>query len=694
MEGIPQESYWTKRRKIRANVAEHLNSIQNAEPYSAFENEQIRIVNNVPDVVTDLNDTYSDSIICDSPVESSDNEEMFYPCSEDSFEIPEMIDQNGSSDDEHETIEFERDEKECLLKDELAKWASQYLISATAVSSLLKILKQLHPNLPSDSRSLLNTERQYELCEIEGGLYHHFGIAKSLQKATACMENKLTPGSTVSLQINIDGLPLFKSSGTQLWPILGRIKEDNAKPFIIGLFCGNSKPKNVAEYLSQFITEMQSIEQNGIALEGVEGQIAVKIDAMICDAPARAYLKQIKPHNAYHGCEKCWQKGEWKQTKVTFQEVDAQLRTDVQFDEMEDEAHHTSPSPLQNLSIGLVSQFVLDPMHLVHLGVMKRLLLLWIRGPVENLCRIGRVAVNTISERLISVQKYLPHEFNRKCRSLNEVDRWKATEFRQFLLYSAPVVLHDVLSQERYEPFMLLFVAIYCLSNKLFCVSHCQYANQILCIFVKEFGKLYGQNMMVYNIHNLTHLAQDSQRFGSLDDFSAYAFESYLGQLKRMIKKPNFPLSQIIRRLSEKLYINVKVSEIFQLKKKHKSGPILPEYHTYRQFRELSFEKTRMHVSNEMGDNCVKCGTHYGLIRNILCLSDNDNSPIILFEPFARVDNFFTRPLVSSDLEIFQVGRLTGRLRVYHMCDIVCKFVILPFKEDYVIIPLIHQFVD
>lgn len=45
--------------------------------------------------------------------------------------------------------------------------------------------------------------------------------------------------NVVQIQLNIDGLPLFKSSRTQCWPILDRIIEPyQSKPFVIELFSG------------------------------------------------------------------------------------------------------------------------------------------------------------------------------------------------------------------------------------------------------------------------------------------------------------------------------------------------------------------------------------------------------------------------------------------------------------------------
>ena len=54
----------------------------------------------------------------------------------------------------------------------------------------------------------------------------------------------------------------------------------------------------------------------------------------------------------------------------------------------------------------------------------------------------------------------MPSEFARQPRSLQELDRWKATEFRQFLLYTGPVVLKGIVSKELFQHFLTLNVAM------------------------------------------------------------------------------------------------------------------------------------------------------------------------------------------------------------------------------------------
>ena len=54
----------------------------------------------------------------------------------------------------------------------------------------------------------------------------------------------------------------------------------------------------------------------------------------------------------------------------------------------------------------------------------------------------------------------MPSEFSRQPRSLKDLDRWKATEFRQFLLYTGPIVLQDIISDNAYEHFLALSMTL------------------------------------------------------------------------------------------------------------------------------------------------------------------------------------------------------------------------------------------
>lgn len=77
---------------------------------------------------------------------------------------------------------------------------------------------------------------------------------------------------------------------TCVWPILGVLKEvTNCQPFIIGIFCGSSKPGSLDEFLEDFVRDVQSVEVDGLSINGKH--YAFTIGAFICDAQARTFLK-------------------------------------------------------------------------------------------------------------------------------------------------------------------------------------------------------------------------------------------------------------------------------------------------------------------------------------------------------------------------------------------------------------------
>ena len=96
--------------------------------------------------------------------------------------------------------------------------------------------------------------------------------------------------------------------------------------------------------------------------------------------------------------------------------------------------------------------------HLVCLGVIKNILLLWVRGPLK--CRLGPQAKLRLSGALLSLGNYIPKKIARKPHGMDALERWKATKFRLFLLYTGPIALAGRVAKEMYDNFMLLFVGI------------------------------------------------------------------------------------------------------------------------------------------------------------------------------------------------------------------------------------------
>ena len=230
-------------------------------------------------------------------------------------------------------------------------------------------------------------------------------------------------------------------------------------------------------------------------------------------------------------------------------EISSTLRTDLDFCHQKHSEHHSGVSPLVEINFDMVTKFPLDYMHLVCLGVMRRLINLWLNGP--RYCKLSQITVNTLSDRLFQIRRYIPREFSRKPKSLLDIKQWKATELRLFLIYTGPVVLKGLIEPKISSNFLDLSVAVRVLLCPRLLKNYVDFARQLLTYFVQSFGELYGQDQLVYNFHSLIHIADDAINFGVLDRCPSFKYENFLGQLKKLVRSLQQPCSQIFKQVFE-----------------------------------------------------------------------------------------------------------------------------------------------
>ena len=295
--------------------------------------------------------------------------------------------------------------------------------------------------------------------------------------------------------------------------------------------------------MRDFPDEYSLLKQSGISYNA--HVLPVSINFFCCDAPARAFLKKIKNHTGYDSSERCVVHGEYE-GGVVFHESACTLRNDIDFSMGLYPEYQLGRSNLLDFEISCVKMFVLDPMHLVYLGVVRRMTSFWIEGP--RICCMSFQQLNRISLNLLNLNGKLPSEFARQPRSLDVFKRWEATEWRQFLPYKGTVVLKSVLNPTLYEHFLSLTVAISILSCNGLSLKMISYSREI-----NTSIKLYGPSFQIYNVHSLIHLPDDTSYFkDNLDNISAFRFENHLKTLKSMIRNSNSPLAQMVKRVSEK----------------------------------------------------------------------------------------------------------------------------------------------
>lgn len=117
---------------------------------------------------------------------------------------------------------------------------------------------------------------------------------------------------------------------------------------------------------------MNILHEEGFLFENKIYRVTIR--AIICDTPAKSFVIGSKGHNAYFGCGKCFCEGDYINHKMVFLDENAPLRTNNNFRARENEEHHINNSPFDNLDVNMINNFPLDYMHLICLGVMKKML--------------------------------------------------------------------------------------------------------------------------------------------------------------------------------------------------------------------------------------------------------------------------------------------------------------------------------
>uniref|UniRef100_T1IVZ4 Uncharacterized protein n=1 Tax=Strigamia maritima TaxID=126957 RepID=T1IVZ4_STRMM len=153
---------------------------------------------------------------------------------------------------------------DCSLTDELRRWALLNKVSHLATTSLLKLLKPHHSELPVDARTLLKTPRRINISRrVDPGQYIHIGLEEGLIDLCCDITVNFGPSQCQNISsvpdileivIGVDGLPIGKSNNKGFWPILCKVRNiPNSQPFAVGLFFGMSKPNFSNDFFRYFV---------------------------------------------------------------------------------------------------------------------------------------------------------------------------------------------------------------------------------------------------------------------------------------------------------------------------------------------------------------------------------------------------------------------------------------------------------
>lgn len=690
----------SSQRSKRRRVQEELYTYTNL-PNFTFESEN-------PEQL--LLETHTDTPICQSSLqpdkltlECPNNDSVFSPTQiytghehlEPNNLTSPNIQMNFETDNNYDLPNNAATENTFSISDMISKWAINYNISHCAVNGLLLGLRnhKCFANLPKDARTILRTKSidMSNMRVVTPGQYYHFGLRNEIERHFLFKDNST---NEIQLVIGIDGLPIAKSTTSQFWPILGYIRPYSGNVFPIGIYLGMEKPHDSNDLLQDFVNEAKILLKDGIIINNKIYTIV--FDVFCCDVPAKSFILKIKGHCGYFSCTRCRIEGEHKDSRICFPYNEANLvnvRTHNDYVQRIQEDHHVSSniSCLAELTrFDVVSNFSLDYMHLVCLGTVKKLILLWMKGPLN--VRLPSWKINEISENSVKLKTSFPCEFSRKPRKLDEISRWKATELRSFLLYIGPIVLKKTLSDDCFKHFMSLNISMIILLSSDHS-TYVDYAKDLLKYFVKTFETIYGRYLISHNIHGLLHLTEDFRLYGQLDNCSAFVFENYMQTLKSMLRKPDKPLEQIVLRYHERgqIIYNPKNNNNITLLGPHDNGPLLDNMRVDSQYNTLKLPNFKFKTKINADSYYLSKKKEIVKLINITYSKDTDKI-ILIGKKFEHKEDFYDQPISSSHFGIYVVKHMSTNLSCWSITDIHKKVMIFSIEDGRLVaLPFLHS---
>jgi Transposase family tnp2 len=376
----------------------------------------------------------------------------------------------------------------------------------------------------------------------------------------------------VTCTINTDGVNVFKSSNFSLWPIYLSLNELPYKlrrkhTKLVGLWFGKSKP-SFTTFLTPFVEQCNSLSEEGLSweAEGVKLQSKVFFTIVAADSVARAPLQGLKQYNGSYSCPKCLNKGQshtlfeggnkWiflpgvyaVRNKRQFLRHVKVLQKQLSRGGRQDCFGVNNFSPfLHLLQFDIVKGFIIDYMHTGLLGVLRRITFTLISSQNSNQdFYLGPRSQDLINARLAKVK--IPSEVNRTMRDLNEIAKWKANEWKVWMLVCVPI-LNGILEERYLLHLCQLVVGLLLLLGDDILPEEINFAEELLIDFNRTTLEYYSADEMTYNNHLLTHAADCVRDWGPLWAYSLFQFENANGVLGDLFQGTRVVGMQIVKKV-------------------------------------------------------------------------------------------------------------------------------------------------
>lgn len=169
-----------------------------------------------------------------------------------------------------------------------------------------------------------------------------------------------------------------------------------------------------------------------------------------------------------------------------------------------------------------------------------------------------------------------PKEFqkcSKTCGDIGRLKQWKAVEYKNFMLYIAPVIFKMFYNTPVSVNFLhwLLMLSSICYESSCTDMNEDSINNIMKLIqdwqLVAKNFLLERKQLIVF--HAIIHIPKYLKMYGPAQNYSAFVFEGLLAIIRRLVTSPNGTVAQIVRRFMDgrviRMWANEKLQNLDQL---------------------------------------------------------------------------------------------------------------------------------
>ncbi len=365
---------------------------------------------------------------------------------------------------------------------------------------------------------------------------HKYTLYHVKLKAVLALHQFLHPDCQMpdALDISVDGVPENKSAGRSVDILSVRFVGCRAI-YCLAVLQPTRRGLGIEDdvVLEHFLRDLQ---ESGLRLRRV-----------IADAPKRALLQGLKQHSALYACPYCVAKkengvfpsrsfGAPARTSADVRAISRRL-TDDDFSSDEDRDEICMGvkkiSPLITLDIDLVRDVPAEPMHLIHLGVVRKMInLTYSSGSASakqvSFRRASDAPLNEILLRTKSLRRF--SRFTRRLDTAN----YKAEEYRNCILAFWPAFVNTAPQDVTTCWILTVYIvrAVNLPNDALRELDEKINLERTIRLWYETFERSFGARNCTYNVHVLSHLLT-IRAVAELFELSAVDYEDHYNLLKR-----------------------------------------------------------------------------------------------------------------------------------------------------------------